>query len=73
MTKAQALALVGALEANKVPCDALLRFDAAGAEAWTVSIPADYPLSGIQLGQLTAYCQAQGLGLSATFSYLGIV
>ena len=73
MTKQQALNLVNALEAQLVPCAAALDFPAGGGERWTVTIPDTYPLSGAQLGQLATYCQQQGLGLSAQFSYLGIV
>lgn len=73
MTKAQALALVNALEGQLVPCSAVLSFPAAGGELWTVTIPPDHPLSGQQLSQLATYCQQQGLGLSAQFNYLGIV
>lgn len=73
MTKPQALALMAALEANKVGADALLRFDQAGAESWQVAIPPEVPLTGVQLGQLATYCAQNGLALSAQFSYLGIV
>jgi len=73
LDKAHALALMGALEGQKVNADALLRFDAAGAESWQVAIDPAVVLTGAQLAALTTYCAQQGLTLSATFSYLGIV
>lgn len=72
MTKGQALALVNALEQNAVPCSATLTFPAGGGEAWAVSIPDTYAITGPQIAALAQYCAAQGLTFSATFSYLGV-
>lgn len=72
MDKAHALGLVGALEAAKVPCAAVLAFDAQGVEGWTVTIPTTFALDGGHLAALCNYCAAQGLTLSATFDYLGV-
>lgn len=72
MNKAAALALMNALEGQKVPGNALMRWDGTGAEVWTVEIDPDYVLSGVQLGLLTQYVAGAGLTLSATFSQLGI-
>jgi hypothetical protein len=72
VTKQQALALMNALEANKVASDAQLRFDNAGAESWTVVIEPSATLLGPQLLALVNYCQANNLVLSAIFSQLGI-
>ena len=71
MTKAQALALVTAIEGRAIPCSAHLTFS-AGGEAWTVTIDATAPLSGADLSALANYCAANGLTVSATFSYLGV-
>lgn len=72
MDKAHALALVNALEGAKVPCSAVLSFDGAGAEGWTVTIPPSFALDGAHLQSLITYCANNGLAVSATFSYLGI-
>lgn len=72
MTKAQALALMNALEGQRVPGAAVLTFDAAGAEQWAVTIPNDFACTGAQLGSLSTYCAQNGLTLSAQFAYLGV-
>lgn len=74
MTKAQALALMNALEGQAVAGAAHMAFPPApGVETWTVTIPPEVALTGAQLAQLANYCAAQGLVLSAQFSYLGVV
>lgn len=73
MTKAQANALMAALEGQKVPADAQMRFDSAGLETWQVAIPPSFVMTGPQLGQLSTYCQNNALVLSAAFQSLGIV
>lgn len=73
MTKAQAVALMGALEGQKVPADAQMRFDQAGNETWQVQVDPSVALSGAQLVALSNYCAGQGLTISATFSQLGII
>lgn len=72
MDKAHAFGLVQALEVAKVPCSAVLSFDGAGIESWKVEIPPTFALDASHLDQLCQYVAAQGLTLSATFSYLGI-
>lgn len=72
MTKAQALALVNALEARSMPCDTLLRFDAQGVETWAVELPADHTYTGAELEALASYCRTQGLALTAQLAALGI-
>lgn len=72
MTKAQVLALMNALESQQVTASANMVFPSTGGESWSVSLPETHPLTGAQLGQLSSYCAANGLTLSATFSYLGI-
>lgn len=73
MTKAQALALVNALEARKMNCDALLRFDQAGVETWSVQLDTANVFTGADLTALAAYCATNNLVLSAQFSQLGVV
>jgi len=72
VNKAQALALMNALEGQKVNADAQLRFDNAGVESWLVAIEPTSPLTGAQLAALAAYCANNNLALTATFSQLGI-
>lgn len=73
MTKAQALALMNAIEGQAVPAAAHMAFPPApGAETWTVTIPPEFALTGAQLVQLANYCAANGLVLSAQFAYLGV-
>ena len=72
MTKAQAAALLTAIEGQGLACSVNLTFPQPGVEQWTVTIPETQPLTGTQLGQLAAYCANNGLTLSGTFSYLGV-
>lgn len=73
MTKAQALALVNAIEGRKIPCDCSLRFDAQLNEIWSVQLDTTYTYAGSDLSALAAYCAANQLQLTATFSQLGVV
>lgn len=72
MTKAQALALIVAIEGQQVNASANMLFDAAHNETWTVTIPPAQVLTGPQISALVAYCAANGLAFSAQFAYLGI-
>lgn len=72
MDRAHADALMVALAGQKVPASAVMSFP-AGAEQWQVEINPSFALTGAQVAALVNYCAAQGLTVSATFSYLGIV
>ena len=73
MTQAQALALIDAIQAYKVNASANMMFDSGGNETWSVTIPPTVVLTGSELGSLATYCSTQGLTLSASFSYLGVM
>lgn len=72
MTKAQALALVNALEARSMPCDALLRFNGTGVETWTVNLDPTRVYMGADIAALAAYCTANNLSLSLIVSEMGV-
>lgn len=72
MTKAQATALLAALEARSIPCDVLLRFDAAGAEQWSVQLDTVRVYTGAELAALTSYCANNGLTVTVLFQQLGV-
>lgn len=73
MTKAQALALMSAIEARTIPADCLLRFDQAGAETWSIQLDVNHVYTGDDLNALSAYCAGHGLQLTAQFAQLGVV
>lgn len=73
MTKNQALALMGALEARQVPADCLLRYDQGGTEQWSVQLDTEHAYSGADLIALGNYCATNNLVLSAQFKQLGVV
>lgn len=70
MTKAQALALMVALEGQQMPASAAMAF--SPAEAWSVQLDPTHVYSGAQLGLLASYCATNNLTLSAQFTALGI-
>jgi hypothetical protein len=72
MTKAQALAFMDAAEGAGFEASMNLTFQPPGVEKWTVTIPTDFALDAVKMGELASYCQANGLVLSGTFSYLGV-
>lgn len=72
MNKAQALALVTAIEARQMNCDTLLRFNGAGAETWTVQLDSTRTYMGADLAALAAYCVANNLTLSVIVSEMGV-
>jgi len=73
VTKAQALALMIALETAKVSASAVMTFASGGSETWTVQLDPTTTYSGAQLAALSAYCSANGLSLTAIFSQLGVI
>lgn len=72
MTKSQALALMSALEGQKISADAIMRFDAAGNESWQVSLDSETVYTGAQLTQLTNYCTQNNLALSVIVQQMGV-
>lgn len=72
MTKAQALALMVALEGQAMPGSAIMAFP-GGVETWSVSLDPTHSYSGVQLGLLASYCATNNLLLTAQFSALGVV
>lgn len=74
MTKAQALNLVAAIEARKLPCNCLLRYAADGVtEIWSVQLDTTYTYAGADLSALATYCTTNNLQLTAIFNTLGVV
>lgn len=72
MTKAQALAVMNALESVGMPASAVMTFANGVEQPWTVQLDASHVYSGAQLGQLATYCANNNLTLSAQFTALGI-
>jgi hypothetical protein len=73
VTKAQGIALLSAMEQARIPCSLVLGYDGAGGEVWTLALSTADPYTGPQLAELAAYCQSNGLTLSAMVSEIGVV
>lgn len=73
MTKQQALALVGALEARQIPATVSFTFPSAGVETWAVQLDPARTYSGDELAALTDYCTAHGLILSMIVETMGVI
>lgn len=70
MTKAQALAMLNAMESVQMPGSAVLSFP-GGAETWAVQFDTTHVYTGAQLEQIASYCASNNLTLTATFSAMG--
>lgn len=70
MTKAQALAIMNALEGQSMPASAVMSF--SPSETWAIQLDPSHVYTGTQLAQLSNYCAQNGLTLTAQFTALGI-
>jgi len=72
MTKAQAYAMLDAMETVKMGGSVVLRYVNGVEQTFAVQLDPAQVFSGVQLGQLASYCATNGLTLSAQFTALGI-
>lgn len=72
MTKAQAYAMLDAMETVKMGGQVVMRFANGTEQPFAVQLDTSQIYTGAQLGQLSTYCAQQGLTLSAEFATIGI-
>lgn len=73
MNKAQALALVNALEARQIPGTVSFTFPSAGVETWAVQLDPARTYTGDEISALADYCTAHGLTLSLIVEQMGVI
>lgn len=72
MTKAQAYAMLDAMETVKMGGSVVMTFKAGVEQPFAVQLDPSQVFTGVQLGQLATYCANNALTLTATFTTLGI-
>lgn len=73
MTKAQATAMLNAMEQNSLPGTLTLSFNGAGVPQYAVGFDPTHIYSGTDVQKITQYAKDNGLTLSVQIDQMGVV